>query len=73
MFKVAEDVVVDGHVVIAKDALVKGEVAAVKKSGFFGRGGNLGSELIRQPPSTSKQQNYDPRKVRPATTKPGPQ
>ena len=44
-FKVAEDVVINGHVVIAKDALVKGEVAAVKKSGFFGRGGNLGIRI----------------------------
>jgi len=45
VFKVAEDVLVDGHVVIAKDALVKGEVVAVKKSGFFGRGGNLGIRI----------------------------
>jgi hypothetical protein len=44
-FKVAENVVVDGHVVIAKDTLVKGEVASVKKSGFFGRGGNLGIRI----------------------------
>nr|ART35657.1 B446 [uncultured bacterium] len=44
-FKVAEDVVVDGHVVIAKNALVKGEVVTVKKSGFFGRGGNLGIRI----------------------------
>ena len=41
-FKVAEDVVINGHVVIAKDTLVKGTVASAKKSGFFGRGGNLG-------------------------------
>ena len=45
VFRVAEDVVVDGHVLIAKDALVKGEVAAVKKSGFFGRGGNVGIRI----------------------------
>lgn len=44
-FKVAENVVIDGHVVIAKDSLVKGEVASVKKSGFFGRGGNLGIRI----------------------------
>ena len=44
-FKVAEDVVIDGHVVIAKGALVKGEVASTKKSGFFGRGGNLGIRI----------------------------
>jgi hypothetical protein len=40
-FKVAEDVQIDGHVVIAKGALVKGAVSSTKKSGFFGRGGNL--------------------------------
>src|SRR5687767_1515276 len=45
-FKVAEDVVINGHVVIAKDALVKGEVASAKKSGFFGRGGNLGIRIL---------------------------
>ena len=44
-FKVAEDVIIDGHVVIAKDALVKGEVATAKKSGFFGRGGNIGIRI----------------------------
>jgi hypothetical protein len=43
-FKVAEDVVINGHVVIAKDTLVKGEVSAAKKSGFFGRGGKLGDQ-----------------------------
>lgn len=41
-FKVAEDVVINGKVVIAKDSLVKGTVASAKKSGFMGRGGNLG-------------------------------
>ena len=44
-FQVAEDVVINGHVVIAKGTLVKGEVATVKKSGFFGRGGNLGIRI----------------------------
>lgn len=44
-FKVAEDVVVNGHVVIAKDTLVKGEVATAKKSGFFGKGGNIGIRI----------------------------
>lgn len=44
-FKVAENIVINGHVVIAKDTLVKGEVASVKKSGFFGRGGNLGIRI----------------------------
>jgi hypothetical protein len=44
-FKVAEDVVINGHVVIAKDALVKGEVSTAKKSGFFGRGGNIGIRI----------------------------
>ena len=41
-FKVAEDVKIDGHVVIAKDTLVKGVVAAAKKAGMMGRGGSLG-------------------------------
>jgi hypothetical protein len=41
-FKVAEDVKVDGHVVIAKDTLVKGTVAQSKKAGMMGRGGTLG-------------------------------
>jgi hypothetical protein len=40
-FKVEEDVVVDGSVVIAKGALLKGVVTNSKKSGFFGRGGEL--------------------------------
>jgi hypothetical protein len=44
-FEVAEDVVINGHVVIAKGALVKGEVASAKKSGFFGRGGNIGIRI----------------------------
>jgi len=41
-FKVAQDVKVDGQVVIAKDSLVKGVVAQAKKSGMMGRGGTLG-------------------------------
>jgi hypothetical protein len=41
-FRVAEDIVINGKVVIAKDSLVKGTVASAKKSGFMGRGGNLG-------------------------------
>lgn len=40
-FKVDEDVKVNGRTVIAKDSLVKGTIANAKKSGFFGRGGNL--------------------------------
>jgi hypothetical protein len=44
-FKVAEDVIVNGHVVIVKNTLVKAEVSAAKKSGFFGRGGNLGIRI----------------------------
>jgi len=44
-FKVAEDVIIDGHVVIAKDTLVKGEISTAKKSGFFGRGGNIGIRI----------------------------
>lgn len=41
-FKVAQDVVIDGQVVIAKDSLVKGTVAQAKKAGMMGRGGSLG-------------------------------
>ncbi len=41
-FKVAEDVKVDGQIVIAKDSLVKGTVAQAKKAGMMGRGGTLG-------------------------------
>ena len=41
-FKVAQDVKVDGQVVIAKDSLVKGSVAQAKKAGMMGRGGSLG-------------------------------
>ena len=41
-FKVAQDVVIDGQVVIAKDSLVKGVIATAKKAGMMGRGGSLG-------------------------------
>jgi hypothetical protein len=41
-FKVAEDVKIDGQIVIAKDSLVKGTVAQAKKAGMMGRGGTLG-------------------------------
>lgn len=41
-FKVDEDVVIDGHVVIAKGALAKGTVSEVQKSGRMGRAGKLG-------------------------------
>lgn len=44
-FKVDEDVKINGHTVVAKDSLVKGTVASAKKSGFFGRGGNLGIRI----------------------------
>ena len=40
-FKVQEDVKVNGKTVIAKDTLVKGTVAAAKKKGFMGKGGEL--------------------------------
>ena len=40
-FKLEEDLVIDNSVVIAKGTLIKGTVSAAKKSGFFGRGGNL--------------------------------
>ena len=41
-FKVAQDVRIDGEVVVAKDSLVKGVVAQSKKAGMMGRGGTLG-------------------------------
>ena len=41
-FKVAQDVRIDGQVVIAKDTLAKGTVAQAKKAGMMGRGGTLG-------------------------------
>lgn len=40
-FKVDEDVVIDGVTVIAKNSIIKGVVTKAKKSGFFGRGGEL--------------------------------
>jgi hypothetical protein len=40
-FKVEEDIVIDGEVVIAKGTLLKGVVSNAKKSGFFGKGGEL--------------------------------
>lgn len=40
-FKVLEDVALNGHVVIARDSLVKGVVASAKKSGMLGKGGSL--------------------------------
>jgi hypothetical protein len=43
--KVMEDVKINGQVVIAKDTLVKGVVAAAKKSGMLGRGGSLGIRI----------------------------
>ena len=44
-FKVAQDVRVDGQVVIAKDSLVKGVVGQAKKAGMMGRGGSLGIRI----------------------------
>jgi hypothetical protein len=43
--KVQEDLKINGQVVIAKDTLVKGVVAAAKKSGMLGRGGTLGIRI----------------------------
>jgi hypothetical protein len=40
-FKVDEDVLINGKVVIPKGAIVKGEVANSKKSGRMGKGGAL--------------------------------
>jgi hypothetical protein len=44
-FKVDEDVVINGQVVIAKGSIIKGIVSNAKKSGFFGRGGELNVRL----------------------------
>jgi hypothetical protein len=44
-FKVDEDVVIDGHVVIKRGALIKGVVTNAKKSGYLGRGGQLNVRL----------------------------
>jgi hypothetical protein len=44
-FKVDEDVVINGYTVIAKGTLIKGTVTNAKKSGFFGRGGQLNVRL----------------------------
>ena len=45
-FKVEEDVKVNGRVVIAKGALVKGEVSNAKKSGRMGKGGQLSIRVL---------------------------
>lgn len=45
-FKIDEDVRVNGKVVIAKGALVKGEVSNVKKSGRMGKGGALSIRVL---------------------------
>jgi hypothetical protein len=44
-FKVDEDVVINGNVVIAKGSIIKGIVSRAKKSGFFGKGGELNVRL----------------------------
>jgi len=44
-FKVAEDVVVGGNVLIAKDTIVKATVTAAKKPGFAGTSGKLSIRL----------------------------
>lgn len=41
-FKVAEDVKINGQVVIAKDTIVKGTVSNSEKSGRMGKSGKLG-------------------------------
>ena len=44
-FKVAEDVIIDGIKVIAKDTIVKATVTAAKKPGFAGTSGKLSVRL----------------------------
>jgi len=61
-FKVAEDLKIDGQVVIAKDTLVKGIVGQAKKAGMMGRGGSLG---IRVESSTT----IDNQKIKLRSTK----
>lgn len=45
-FKVDEDVKVNGKTVIARGALVKGEVSNSKKSGRMGKGGQLSIRIL---------------------------
>ena len=45
-FKVDEDVVINGKTVIAKGALVKGEVSNSKKSGRMGKAGALSIRIL---------------------------
>lgn len=44
-FKVEEDVKINGRVVIAKDAIVKGTVSAVEQKGRMGKAGKLGIRI----------------------------
>jgi len=45
-FKVDEDVVVGGKVVIARGSLVKGEISNAKKSGRMGKAGTLSIRIL---------------------------
>jgi hypothetical protein len=45
-FKMDEDVMVNGKVVIARGALVKGEISNAKKSGRLGKGGALSIRIL---------------------------
>lgn len=45
-FKVDEDVKIDGHIVIARGTLVKGEISNAKKSGRMGKGGTLSIRIL---------------------------
>ena len=40
-FKVDEDLIIDGVIVVAKGTIVKGEVSNATQSGHFGKGGKL--------------------------------
>jgi hypothetical protein len=44
-FKVEEDVKINGRVVIAKDAIVKGTVSSVEQKGRMGKAGKLGIRI----------------------------
>ncbi|HYN86092.1 MAG TPA: hypothetical protein VER32_12660 [Pyrinomonadaceae bacterium] len=45
-FKVDEDLLVNGKVVIARGAIVKGEISNAKKSGRMGKGGALSIRIL---------------------------
>lgn len=63
-FKVEEDVRINGRTVIARGTLVKGTVAAAKKKGFMGKGGELSVRI-------ESTQTVDSQKIRLRAAKSG--